>query len=56
MLPITLGGDLDRAAAAGGFDGARGELRLHLFHLLLHSLRLFQHFSETGHINDKVMD
>ena len=47
---VALGGDLDGAAAAGGLDGVRGELRLHLFHLLLHSRSLFHQFSNARHI------
>ena len=39
--------DLDRAAAAGGFDRARGELRLNLLHLLLHSRSLLHEFSNA---------
>ena len=46
---VAFGDDLDRAAAAGGLDGARGELRLDLFHLLLHSRSLFHEFADAGH-------
>jgi hypothetical protein len=46
---VAPGGDLDRSAAAGGLDGARRELRLHLFHLLLHSRSLFHEFANAGH-------
>ena len=41
--------DLDRAAAAGGLDRARGELGLDLFHLLLHARSLFHEFADAGH-------
>src|ERR1039457_482720 len=47
---VSLGGKFDRAAAAGGLDGARSDLRLHLFHLLLHSRSLFHEFAEMGKI------
>ena len=46
---VAFGNDFDGAAAAGGFDGASGELGLHLFHLLLHALGLLHHFSDAGH-------
>src|ERR1039458_602857 len=46
---VALGGNFDRSAAAGGLDGARSELRLHLFHLLLHSRSLFHEFADAGH-------
>ena len=46
---VAFGHDFDRAAAAGGFDGASGQLGLDLFHLLLHSRSLFDNFSDAGH-------
>ena len=43
---VAFGGDFHRAAAAGGFDGAQRELRLNLFHLLLHFRSLFHEFAQ----------
>ena len=48
----SCGGDLDRAAAAGGLDGAVGEVALDLFHLLLHPGSLFHDFAEAGHLKE----
>jgi hypothetical protein len=46
---VAFGHDFDRAAAAGGFHGASGQLGLDLFHLLLHARSLFDEFSDAGH-------
>jgi hypothetical protein len=47
---ITFGDDLDRAATAGGLDCTGREIRLDLFHLLLHFRSLLHEFADAGHV------
>ena len=47
---VAFGGDAHRTATAGGCHRARRELRLNLFHLLLHFRSLFHEFGNVGHI------
>ena len=50
-VPSHLADDFDRAAAAGGLDGAGGEFGLDLLPFAAARGRLFHEFSEVGHNN-----
>jgi hypothetical protein len=53
-VPSQRATTFDGAAAAGGVDGAGGQLGLDFLHLALDARRLFHEFADAGHVGSRI--